>query len=371
MSRDAAVGTGGTRVEAGGGAGGIGGSSPSGGAGAAIAAGGTGGIATGGAGGAPSTGGTTSRTPGASCVRLPATCGPNGNESCCTALAVPAGTFPMGRDTEDCTNYPGGCTNPGCPSGILCYDLERPEHSVTVSAFTLDKYEVTVGRFREFTAAYPQGKPAVGEGAHPKIAGTGWQSAWDSILAADQATLLAGVSKCSVPTQTWTASPGPNEQQPMNCMSWFEAFAFCVWDGGRLPTEAEWEYAAAGGSENRLFPWGSDPPDCAHAQMLTCGGATDVVGGSARTAGAARWGHLDMSGNVYEWVFDWYNGIWYGEPGATGADVANTVGGTSYRVVRGGSTVANDASLLRSAHRYQESPDYHWEDVGLRCARDL
>jgi hypothetical protein len=64
---------------------------------------------------------------------------------------------------------------------------------------------------------------------------------------------------------TWTDTVGPNENLPMNCVPWYKAFAFCVWDGGRLPTEAEWNYAATGGNEQRKYPWGSTAPDDALA----------------------------------------------------------------------------------------------------------
>jgi formylglycine-generating enzyme required for sulfatase activity len=87
-------------------------------------------------------------------------------------------------------------------------------------------------------------------------------------MKADQATLIAAV-KCSATYQTWTDSAGSNESRPMNCITWYEAFAFCIWDGGRLSTEAEWNYAAAGGSEQRQYPWsvppGSTTIDCTYA----------------------------------------------------------------------------------------------------------
>ena len=85
---------------------------------------------------------------------------------------------------------------------------------------------------------------------------------------------------------TWTDAPGDNEQLPMNCVGFYEAFAFCLWDGGRLPTEAEWESVAAGGEENRLYPWGSTAPgaDAMHAVhgcyydgVDTCDGLVDIA----------------------------------------------------------------------------------------------
>jgi len=140
------------------------------------------------------------------------------------------------------------------------------EHDTSVSDFRLDKYEVTVGRFRSFFNAYAAwrsaGNPAANAGANPHIVGSGWQSpAWDALLPGDASGLVTHGGG-----STWTESEGGREQVPINFVSWYVAFAFCAWDGGRLPTEVEWEYAAAGGSKNRIYPWGSTPDtDGSHA----------------------------------------------------------------------------------------------------------
>src|SRR5262245_30851932 len=116
---------------------------------------------------------------------------------------------------------------------------------------------VTVGRFRQFlnaglgTQANP---PANGTGANPHLANSGWDGNWNVSLAADTAALRAGVN-CTAQYQTWTDAPGANESLPMNCITWYDAMAFCIWDGGRLPTEAEWNYAATGATDQRAYPW--------------------------------------------------------------------------------------------------------------------
>jgi formylglycine-generating enzyme len=168
------------------------------------------------------------------CAGLAASCGLS-NDECCLSLLVPGGTFNRDNDTE----FPA-----------------------TVGDFYLDKYLVTVGRFRAFVNAGMGTKaspPAEGAGANPLIMGTGWDSTWNSNLVDDTATLEARL-QCDPTFQTWTNTPGANEDLPINCVDWYEAFGFCAWDDGRLATEAEWGYAAAGGSEERRYPWGSTIP---------------------------------------------------------------------------------------------------------------
>jgi formylglycine-generating enzyme len=172
--------------------------------------------------------------------------------------------------------------------------------------------------------------------------------------------------KCSPSGETWTDAPSSNEYKPINCINWYTAFAFCIWDKGRLPTEAEWERAAAGGEdENRLFPWGSAAPDCTYANGSGCANPLPV--GSA-PAGAGPWGHLDLAGNVFEWTFDYY-ADWYADPDASGTDIVNlTVAST--RVMRGGSVFGSEPALeFRAAARSDVIPSAGGYAVGFRCAR--
>jgi formylglycine-generating enzyme required for sulfatase activity len=243
----------------------------------------------------------------------------------------------------------------------------------TVSAFRLDRFEITVGRFRQFMASYPGNKPVAGAGAHPLIAGSGWQAGWDASLAADQAALKTAV-KCNGSTSTWTDTAGGNESKPMNCLDWYEAFAFCAWDGGRLATEAEWNYAAAGGSEQRSYPWGAAAPDNAHA-VYGCTGdgsaagscaATDILSVGAKSpVGDGKWGHADLAGGVWEWNLDWY-----GDPYVTPcSDCAIVAKGTPSSRVRRGGSWSGDASYLLSSVRDGYAPTAHGSLVGARCAR--
>ena len=353
------TGTGGTTTSGGTSSGGgnttAGGATASGGttsAGGTTTAGGT--IASGGSGGQGSTWGGTAP----SCSGLAATCGPSGNESCCTSLLVPGGTFYRSYD------------------GVTYTDKSYP---ATVADFYLDKYEITVGRFRQFvnagmgmgmgTQASP---PASGAGVHPLITGSGWNSAWNTNLKANTAALTTAM-KCDSTFQTWTDTALGNESRPQNCIDWYEAFAFCAWDGGRLATEAEWNYAAAGGSEQREYPWGSgidaskasysvdSIQQCMGDGVAGCSLADLIIVGS-KPAGNGKWGHADLAGNVWEWTLDWY---------ATYQPACNNCADltvASVRVVRGGSFY-NLASYLRSALRYYFFPGSHYYYIGARCAR--
>ena len=256
-----------------------------------------------------------------------------------------------------------------------------PSYPATVSGFRLDQYEITVGRFRAFvkagkgTAASP---PASGSGSHPSVAGSGWQSSWNSSLEANT-TALESALGCDASFGTWTNTAGASESRPINCVTWYEAFAFCAWDGARLPTEAEWNYAASGGSEHRLYPWSSPPTSptlsSAHASYYVDGadqcmgdgvaGCTisDLVTVGSKPVGRGRWMSSDLAGNVWEWVLDAYSNPFAINPCANCA----VLGGAS-RVIRGGSFFGTDATI-RSSNRSVALPSKRLFSVGIRCAR--
>jgi formylglycine-generating enzyme required for sulfatase activity len=245
---------------------------------------------------------------------------------------------------------------------------ERPEHDATVSDFYLDTFEVTVGRFRKFVDAYDSiAKPLAGDGAHPLIPESGWQVSWR--VPANRGELIEDIT-CS--NHTWTNTPEKNEQRPINCINWELAFFFCFWDRGRLPTEAEWEYAAAGGLENRLYPWGNDQPDprravydCMSDGAVDCT-FSDILDVGSAPLGKARWGQYDLAGSVWEWALDLYDADFYSQI-ETCQDCANLQNG-DIRIVRGGSWNYFDFNL-RSVYR-KYIPDYHFYSMGIRCARD-
>src|SRR5262245_16015960 len=180
--------------------------------------------------------------PPPSCAGQPM-CGPALATSCCDSPVVIGGSFYRVFDVALDGLYP---------------DRSFP---ATVSTFRLDRYEVTVGRFRKFV------EEGLGTQANPPPAGAGarmlngmanqrgWDPMWNASLAADTAALRTTLM-CD-PFQTWTDMPAANENRSIGCVSWLEAMAFCAWDGGFLPTEAEWNYAASGGDEQRAYAWSS------------------------------------------------------------------------------------------------------------------
>src|SRR5512143_250970 len=221
---------------------------------------------------------------------------------------IPGGTFFRSYDGV-------GYTNMGYPA--------------TVSGFALDKYEVTVARFRVFVTS-------------TALPTTPLECSSGSVLG------------------TWTAAPAANEMKPINCITWAEADAFCRWDGGRLPTEAEWNYAAAGGSEQREYPWGSTL-DSTKANYTTT-----IVDVGSKPAGDGRWGQSDLAGNVAEWTADWYADP-YTNPCI---DCVNTTPTTARSQRGGGISGAPPTALLASARR-AAVPTNRSVAIGVRCARAM
>lgn len=296
-----------------------------------------------------------------SCVGLPTTCGPTGTSQCCTSPLIPGGTFYRSYDSA--------------PDGLYS-DMSYP---ATVSSFRLDQYEVTVGRFRAFVAAgagTQDAPPATGAGARALNGTTdqgGWDPSWNADLPFDTAALKSAL-KCDATYQTWTDAASANDAMPINCVSWYEAFAFCTWDGGFLPTEAEWNYAASGGSEQRAYPWSSPPGttqiDCSHANydpsgtQCSAGGEQAVRVGRESPVGDGRWSQADLGGNVNDWILDTFESPY---PSQSCHDCANLADGQE-RVDRGGSFVDGSA-VLRTGIRGHVPPSMRFRNVGLRCAR--
>jgi formylglycine-generating enzyme required for sulfatase activity len=288
-----------------------------------------------------------------SCAGLAATCGQSGNADCCASGSVKGGTFYRGYD------------------GAIFSSNGFP---ATVSDFRLDTYEITVGRFRKFVAAYSQAMIAQGAGKNPNNpSDSGWSTSWNASLESN-AFALTGALKCDSVHQTWTDAPGSaaDESLPIDCVVWYDAEAFCIWDGGRLPTEAEWNYAAAGGMQQRAYPWGSATPDCSYANFLGAAGGNDFCVapgtgkvnrvGSESPKGDGLYGQADLAGNVWEWVQDTRDE--YSNPcNDCAADTP-----LADRDSRGGS-FDNEAFDLHSSYRVPNNGSVRITSWGARCAR--
>ncbi len=227
-------------------------------------------------------------------------------------VVIPAGHFTMGAEDGDAD--------------------EQPPHLVMLSAFSIDQTEVTVSAYARCVEAGTCTKP----------------KDW---------------SLCNF-------GKGGRDHHPINCVTWADADRYCRWAGKRLPTEAEWEYAARA-SDGRRFPWGNPPPNCDRAVMPTlqlgpgCGTDSTWPVGSKK-AGASPWGLSDMAGNVAEWVADRYSDVYY--KSAPQQDPQGPSSGSD-RVLRGGGWKDSRPSYLRSSYRYGAAPVVSADDTGFRCAR--
>ncbi|MGA7118806.1 MAG: formylglycine-generating enzyme family protein, partial [Polyangiaceae bacterium] len=286
-------------------------------------------------------------------------CG-SASESCCTSVELAGGTY-----YRTYTNDGTGATGLADPA--------------SVSSFRLDKYDVTVGRFRQFVAAWTSGwAPQEGAGKHVHLNGgqglansgspgayeTGWVTTDNGYVAPTDTNL----GYCT-PSSTWTSTASTQETLPIDCVNWYEAYAFCIWDGGFLPSEAEWEYAAAGGSQQREYPWGSTDPgtssqyaiygdsqnNCYYptGSLATCGGVENNAPVGTAKLGAGLWGQVDLAGNVFQWNLDWYAA--YVDPCTDCADMTSVLGEENARIHRGGACDFDRGSLLPPA-RFSYDP---------------
>ncbi len=200
---------------------------------------------------------------------------------------------------------------------------ELPVHEVRVAGFELSRASVTVEQYRGCVEAGGCTAPAAAEGCNWALRG--------------------------------------RDEHPVNCVGWAQARDYAEWLGARLPTEAEWEYAARGGGRDQTYPWGEAEPDCERAVMQGCGEGTQPV--CAHPAGNTAHGLCDLAGNLWDWVED--DSCDYAE---TPRDGSAASCGSVYRVVRGGNW-GRGAADLRAASRGRGRPEEQFTSRGFRVAR--
>lgn len=315
----------------------------------------------------------------------------NGDTSTSGMVLIPGGSFEMGADNEQAS------------------EDEYPKHKVTVDAFYMDVTEVTNAQFQKFVDATgyvttAERKPDWEE--IKKRVPPGTPKPADSLLVA--ASLVFKPSNGPVDLNNysqwwswvagadWRHPEGPNssikgkENFPVVHVSWDDAIAYCKWAGKRLPTEAEWEFAARGGLDNNIYPWGNEHVNIGAPKTNSWEGKFPYLNeqrdgffknAPVKTYNCNRYGLFDMAGNVWEWCSDWYDHNYY--KAVAGNTVVNPNGPeksfdpqdpyTPKRVLRGGSFLCNDGycSGYRVARRMKSSPDTGLEHTGFRCVKDV
>jgi formylglycine-generating enzyme required for sulfatase activity len=175
------------------------------------------------------------------------------------------------------------------------------------------------------------------------------------------------------PDVLWTATPGAKETRAMVYMNWYEAYAFCTWDGGFMPTDTEWRYAAAGGNEQRNYPWGNASPDCSYAnggtppapqtsRILCAPEGTNVVG-SESPKGDGKWRQADLAGNAQEWSLD----LGLRPNPCVDCVQDKPTGEADYYCDGDGYGSFRAMSTCCTFHANPQG--YRWPDLGARCAR--
>ena len=285
---------------------------------------------------------------------------------------------------------------------------EYPKHAVKVHSFYMDATEVTNAQFKKFVDATgyittAEQKPDWEELKKTLPPGTPKPDE-DMLVAASlvfkQTTGPVNLNDYGqwgswVPGASWNHPHGlesnleGKENFPVVHVSYYDALAYCKWAGKRLPTEAEWEYAARGGLKNNIYPWGNEHINTGKAKANSWEGKFPYLNTNkdgfvglapVKSFAANPYGLYDMAGNVWEWCSDWYDANYYK---SLESGIAENPQGpqksfdpmdpyTPKRSLRGGSFLCNDSycSGYRVARRMKSSPDTGLEHTGFRCVKD-
>lgn len=229
------------------------------------------------------------------------------------SILIPEGPFTMGSTDEDIL----WAAKTFRSESLDWYRDETPAHIVTLPAFEIDKFEVTVGEYARYTQ--DTGRPEPREFENSRL---------------------------------------NHPRQPVVSITWKNARDYCLWAKKRLPTEAEWEKAARG-TVHKHFPWG-DEPDALNTNIRGKGdNYRNSSPGGKFPEGASPYGVMDMSGNVWEWTEDWYQPY-------EGNQFDNDLYGEQFKVIKGGSWNSN-LDLARPAVRGKSLPNQKKNYIGFRC----
>lgn len=291
--------------------------------------------------------------------------GASGQADAAPMIRIPAGEFVMGAEPDEICKFDVVMRDTVClPEASVDY---APRHRVKLDAFDLDEFEVTTGQFARFIEATryardPTGKKLVLIKSSSLFFGDSWEHD-------------------AVPQADWRQPDGaqsPDPNSPVVQISWHEAQAYCEWVGKRLPTEAEWEYAARAGTSARHW-WGDGPPGTpapgnfadvtfhnAFDRDMDFKGYSDGYPRTApvRTFAPNPWGLHDMAGNVWEWTADWYAPHYYRE--SAELNPRGPERGTD-KVKRGGSWFSYRGLHQRMRQKPEDSDDH----TGFRCAKSV
>lgn len=302
---------------------------------------------------------------------------------------IEGGTFEMGGDNNQASGD------------------EYPKHKVSVKGFWMDETEVTNAQFQKFVEAtkyVTTAEKAPDWEELKKTLPAGTPKPDDSLLVPSSLVFHATPGPVDLRNYSlwwnwekgadWKHPEGPASSLngratfPVVQVSWYDAIAYCKWAGKRLPTEAEWEYAARGKLTNKVYPWGDQPVHEGKPKTNSWDGKfpynNSRADGYAKLAPVGSYSPngyklFDMAGNVWEWCADWYNADYYKTLGNGTAE--NPAGpASSYdpeepsvpkRSMRGGSFLCNDdyCSGYRVARRMKSSPDTGLEHTGFRCVK--
>ncbi len=220
-----------------------------------------------------------------------------------------------------------GCSDESCNLPI------EKSHKVKLSEFSIDKYEVSTKDYKKCVDAKVCKEPI-----------------------------------SNVVNNYCNYGDSSRDEHPINCIKWSDANDYCLWLHKRLPTEAEWEFAAKG-KDNRIYPWGGEKPNCKYLMMFNgkagCGIDRTAKGGLKKD-GQTPDGIYDMSGNVWEWTSDWYDKDYYSKSpieDPKGADKG------IFKVARGGGFLFNDIKYYRTTYRGYAHPEKSSPAIGFRCVR--